>query len=65
MSEVSLNILELKCNIALLNVLDLYMYLHMKWRRKWQATPVFLPGKSHGEEPDDLQSMGSQRVRKD
>ena len=20
----------------------------MHWRRKWQATPVFLPGKSHG-----------------
>ena len=19
------------------------------WRRKWQLTPVFLPGKSHGE----------------
>ena len=28
------------------------------WRRKWQTTPVFLPGKSHG-----LQSMGLQRVR--
>ena len=34
------------------------------WRRKWQPTPVFLPGKSHGqtEEPDVLQSMGLQRV---
>ena len=21
----------------------------MIWRRKWQPTPVFLPGKSHGE----------------
>ena len=19
------------------------------WRRKWQATPVFMPGKSHGQ----------------
>jgi len=19
------------------------------WRRKWQTTPVFLPGKSHGQ----------------
>ena len=19
------------------------------WRRKWQATPIFLPGKSHGQ----------------
>ena len=25
------------------------------WRRKWQPTPVFLPGKSHGtEEPGGL-----------
>ena len=31
------------------------------WRRKWLPTPVFLPGESHGhEEPDGLQSMGSQ-----
>ena len=28
------------------------------WRRKWQPTPVFLPGKSHGqEEPSRLQSI--------
>ena len=47
------------------------------WRRKWQTTPGFLLGKSHGqrglwgwgwgsvhgtEEPSGLQSMGSQRV---
>ena len=35
------------------------------WRRKWQPTPVSLPGKSHGlrmEEPGGLQSIGSQRV---
>ena len=31
------------------------------WRRKWQPTPVFLPGESP-EEPGGLQSMGSQRV---
>ena len=31
------------------------------WRRKWQPTPVFLPGK-RTEEPGGLQSMGSQRV---
>ena len=30
------------------------------WRRKWQHSPVFLPGKSHGAY--GLQSMGSQRV---
>ena len=23
--------------------------LHQKWRRKWQPTPVFLPGASHGQ----------------
>ena len=32
------------------------------WRRKWQPTPVFLPGKCHGqEEPGGLYSMGLQR----
>ena len=29
------------------------------WRRKWQTTPVFLPGE---EEPGSLQSMGSQEL---
>ena len=33
------------------------------WRRKWQTTPLFLPGEFHGQrEPGGLQSMGSQRV---
>ena len=31
------------------------------WRRKWQPTPVLLPGESHGR----LQSMGSQGVGHD
>ena len=22
---------------------------HFNWRRKWQPTPVFLPGESHGQ----------------
>ena len=36
------------------------------WRRTWQPTPVFLPGKSPWtEEPGGLQSMGLQRVRHD
>ena len=36
------------------------------WRRKWQPTPVFLPGKSHGrEDPGRLQSMGWQRIGHD
>ena len=30
------------------------------WRRKWQPTPVFLPGESHGQEPGGLQSAGWQ-----
>ena len=37
-----------------------------QWRRKWQPTPVFLPGESQGRgEPDGLPSMGSHRVRHD
>ena len=32
------------------------------WRRAWQPTPVFLPGKFFGEEPEGPQSTGSQRV---
>ena len=41
------------------------------WRRKWQPTPVLLPGESHGwrspwmEKPGGLQSMGLQRVGHD
>ena len=36
------------------------------WRRARQPTPAFLPGESPWtEEPDGLQSMGSQRVRHD
>ena len=37
-------------------------YGRSPWRRKWQPTPVFLPGKiSYTEEPGGLQSMGSQK----
>ena len=37
------------------------------WRRKWQPTPVFLPGESQTEtgEPGGLSSMGLHRVRHD
>ena len=36
------------------------------WRRKWQPTPVFLPGEiPWTEEPGGLQSMGSHRVGHD
>ena len=32
-------------------MLDIYFFYPQKipWRRKWQPTPVFLPGKSHGQ----------------
>ena len=38
----------------------------ISWRRAWQPTAVFLPGKiPWTEEPGWLQSVGSQRVRHD
>ena len=42
-------------------LLSLFTFMH--WRRKWQPTPVFLPGESQGREPGRLLSMGSHRVR--
>ena len=27
------------------------------WRKKWQPTPVFFPGKLHGKDPGELQSV--------
>ena len=36
---------------------------NIPWRRKWKPTPVFLPGKSHGQR--SLQFMGLQRVTHD
>ena len=33
------------------------------WRTKWQPTPVFLPGESHGQRRlAGLQSMGYQEL---
>ena len=51
------------CFVIFINELIFNSY----WRRKWQPTPVLLPGKSHElmEEPGRLQSMGSQRVGHD
>ena len=40
--------------------LSLFTFMH--WRRKWQPTPVLLPGESQGREPGGLLSMGSHRV---
>ena len=37
------------------------LFTFMHWRRKWQPTPVFLPGESQGlGEPGGLPSMGLQ-----
>ena len=45
-------------------VTSLSLSTFMHWRRKWQPTPVFLPGESQGE-PGGLPSMGSHRVGHD
>ena len=38
-------------------------FTFMRWRRKWQPTPVFLSGNSHGQRSlSGYRSMGSQRV---
>ena len=47
-------------------VTSLSLFTFMHWRRKWQPTPVFLPGESQGRgEPGGLSSMGSHRVGHD
>ena len=44
-------------------VTSLSLFTFMHWRRKWQPTPVFLPGESLVlGEPGGLPSMGSHRV---
>ena len=40
---------------------DLIPGRKITWRRNWQPTPVFLPGKSHGQRK---MVMGSQKVLK-
>ena len=42
-----------------------FTFTFMHWRRKWQPTPVFLPGESQGQEPGGLLSMGLHRVGHD
>ena len=44
---------------------SLSLFSLMHWRRKWQPTPVFLPGESQGWEPGGLPSMESHRVGHD
>ena len=42
---------------------SLSLFTFVQWRRKWQPTPVFLPGESQGwGKPGGLPSMGSHRV---
>ena len=43
--------------------LSLFTFMH--WRRKWQPTPVFLPGVAGMGESGGLQSTGSHRVGQD
>ena len=44
----------------------LWLFTFIHWRRKWQSTPVFLPGESQGwGEPGGLPSMGPHRVGHD
>ena len=31
----------------LINIINIAIFMH--WRRKWQPTPVFLPGESQGQ----------------
>ena len=41
--------------------LDTFPRSRRSWRRKWQLTPVFVPGESQGQrQPGGLQSIGSQ-----
>jgi len=43
-----------------------HIYLHCPWRRKWQPTPVFLSGKSHGQRSlVGYSAWGCKRVRHD
>ena len=46
-------------------VTSLWFFTFMHWRRKWQPTPVFLPGESQGQGSLGLPSMGSHRVGHD
>ena len=47
-------------------VTSLSLFTFMHWRRKWQPTPVFLPGESRRRgRPGGLPSMGSHRVGHD
>ena len=62
LEELILSIIKSRIYFILFLICSiLYLFQRFPWRRKWQPTPVLLPGKSL-EEPGRLQSMGSQRV---
>ena len=43
-----------------------WIFRYSKWRRKWQPTPVFLPGESHGQKSlEDYSPWDGERVRHD
>ena len=41
----------------------IYLSVLLFWRRKWQPTPVFLPGESHGQRDFALEILGSLKQR--
>ena len=44
--------------------ISLSLFTFMHWRRKWQSTPVFLPGKFHGQRSlVSYSPWGCKRVR--
>ena len=45
-----------------LRVVSLSLFTFMHWRKKWQPTPVFLPGESQGQEAWWAAVYGSHRV---
>ena len=50
-------------SMGLLRVRHDFTFTFMHWRRKWQPTPVFLPGESQGRGSlVGCPSMGSYRV---
>ena len=55
---------ESVCQCRRLKICGFHLWVRkIPWRRKWQPTPVFLPGESHRpEEPGGLQSIGSLRI---
>ena len=38
---------------------SLSLFTFMRWRRKWQPTPVFLPGESQGRDLTDVGNLVS------